>query len=250
MNHPLRRPGAGLLLASLLMTQTACQPLIRAVRPPETETEADSVPSAPDTSDNALRSYYESLIFDLRQALLNAKQADYITRREYESRISELESMLSATQDPPDEPRNGTDLWVSGTPTQPPAESISPPSAHASISLYYTIEDGAAVIYAHQGTATRATIPSTISDVPVTRIADNAFRDAPLTSVVIPDTVTEIGWFAFANCESLETITIPASVTIIHYGAFENCPNLTILCPQNSYAAQYAASFAIPAEHE
>ena len=139
---------------------------------------------------------------------------------------------------------------MSGTPTQPPTESEAPSPTSSPISFYYTVEEGAAVIYAYRGSAEQAVIPPAISGIPVTRIADNAFRDAPLTSVVIPDTVTEIGWFAFANCESLETITIPASVTIIHYGAFENCPNLTILCPQNSYAAQYAASFAIPAEHE
>lgn len=242
MNHPIRRPGAVLLLTALLLSLTACQPLIRAVQPPEAETTAS--PPEADTADESLRAYYESLIFDLRQALLNAKQADYMTRREYESRISELESMLSTRQAPADEPPDGTDLWVSGTPTQPPAEAETAPPQP--ISYYYTVRDGTAVIYAYQGTATRATIPPTISDIPVTRIADNAFRSAPLTSVVIPDTVTEIGWFAFANCESLQTITIPASVTLIHYGAFENCPDLTIICPEDSYAAEYAASFAIP----
>lgn len=248
MNHPapLRRLGAGLLLTSLLLSVTACQPLIRAIQPPETET--TSPPPSADTAEESLRAYYESLIFDLRQALLNAKQSDYMTRREYEARISELESKLTAQQSLPDEPPDGTDLWVSGTPTQPPSESETAPPQP--ISYYYTIQDGTAVIYAYQGTATRATIPPTISDIPVTHIADNAFRSAPLTSVVIPDTVTEIGWFAFANCESLQTITIPNSVTLIHYGAFENCPNLTIICPENSYAAEYAASFAIPTRHE
>ncbi len=245
MNHPLRRLGAGILLASLLLTQTACSILTKSPLPL-----TDGTDTSPDTSEEALRTYYESLIFDLRQALLNAKQADYMTRRAYESRISELESQLSALEDPPDEPRGDTDLWVSGTPTQPPAESEAPVPSSSPISFYYTVEDGTAIIYAYRGSAPQAVIPSTISDIPVTRIADNAFRSAPLTSVIIPDTVTEIGWFAFADCQNLQTITIPASVTAIHYGAFENCPNLTILCPKDSYAAEYAASFAIPAMHE
>lgn len=244
MNHPvpLRRLGVGLMLASLLLSLTACQPLTRAIRPSEAETTA--APPTADTAEESLRAYYEALISDLRQALLNAKQSDYMTRREYESRIAELESRLSDQQALPTEPPDGTDLWVSVPPVQPPAETEA--DHPQPISYYYTVQDGAAVIYAYRGTATQATIPATISDIPVIRIADNAFRSAPLTSVILPDTVTEIGWFAFANCEGLRTITIPASVTHIHYGAFENCPELTIICPEGSYAAEYAASFAIP----
>ena len=123
MNHPvpLRRLGAGLMLASLLLSLTACQPMIRAIRPSEAETAA--APPTADTAEESLRAYYETLISDLRQALLNAKQSDYMTRREYESRIAELESRLSDQQALPTEPPDGTDLWVSVPPVQPPAET-------------------------------------------------------------------------------------------------------------------------------
>ena len=46
------------------------------------------------------------------------------------------------------------------------------------------------------------------------------------TSYTIPDSVTEIGNFAFENCTSLTSITIPNSVTKIEYHAFYNCDSL------------------------
>ena len=45
-------------------------------------------------------------------------------------------------------------------------------------------------------------------------------------SVIIPDSVKEIGAFAFANCESLASIHIPDSVTEIGDYAFANCRSL------------------------
>lgn len=61
-----------------------------------------------------------------------------------------------------------------------------------------------------------------------------------LESVMIPDSVTEIGTAAFKNCTALETAVIPGSVTSIAEDAFDGCNNLTILCFANSYAHSYA----------
>jgi hypothetical protein len=47
-----------------------------------------------------------------------------------------------------------------------------------------------------------------------------------LTSVTIPDSVTEIGRYAFGGC-SLTSVTIPDSVTTIGYNAFYDCSSLT-----------------------
>ena len=50
-----------------------------------------------------------------------------------------------------------------------------------------------------------------------------------LTSLVIPDSVTNIGDYAFWNCRSLTNIVIPNSVTSIGDNAFEYCFSLSNL---------------------
>lgn len=61
-----------------------------------------------------------------------------------------------------------------------------------------------------------------------------------LESIIIPDTVSEIGSAAFKNCSSLETAVVPGSVTEIADDAFDGCDNLTIVCFENSYVYTYA----------
>lgn len=48
-----------------------------------------------------------------------------------------------------------------------------------------------------------------------------------VTDLSIPNTVTAIGNFAFADCSSLKSITIPNSVTLIGQCAFSGCDGLT-----------------------
>ena len=50
---------------------------------------------------------------------------------------------------------------------------------------------------------------------------------ASLEEVVLPNSLSSIGYGAFAGCESLESITIPDSVTSIGWDAFRNCNSLT-----------------------
>ena len=68
---------------------------------------------------------------------------------------------------------------------------------------------------------------------PVTTVRSRLFGyygDNVLT-VTLPDSVIEIGDYAFENCSSLENITIPQNVTSIGYSAFRYCSNLsTVYC--------------------
>ena len=61
----------------------------------------------------------------------------------------------------------------------------------------------------------------------MTSIGSYAFRDCSrLTSVTIPDGVTNIGVSALEGCSSLTSVTIPNSVTKIDVAAFAYCHNL------------------------
>ena len=64
----------------------------------------------------------------------------------------------------------------------------------------------------------------------VTNIGDYAFRGCKsLKSLVIPDSVTSIGDHAFEDCESLKSLVIPDSVTSIGERAFIGCESLKSL---------------------
>ena len=71
-------------------------------------------------------------------------------------------------------------------------------------------------------------------------ICEEAFRWSKfigcrsLTSLVIPDSVTNIGDYAFSGCRSLTDIVIPDSVTRIGDGAFRGCKSLTDIVIPNS----------------
>jgi hypothetical protein len=52
------------------------------------------------------------------------------------------------------------------------------------------------------------TIPDTINGSPVTSIGDMAFAGyGPLTNVTVPNTITNIGNYAFLGCRSLKGST-------------------------------------------
>ena len=61
-----------------------------------------------------------------------------------------------------------------------------------------------------------------------------------ITELVIPDTVTSIGEYAFYKCKSLTSVTIGNSVTLIEKGAFSGCNNLTtVYCKPTTRPSLY-----------
>ena len=92
----------------------------------------------------------------------------------------------------------------------------------------YTTNNGAITITGYTGPGGAVTIPDTIDGLPVTSIAGYAFLNCfSLTSVMIPDGVSDIGTLAFNGCIHLISATVPSSVTNLAYFAFGNCTRLT-----------------------
>jgi len=77
-------------------------------------------------------------------------------------------------------------------------------------------------------------IPETISGIKVTEIAANAFGSDSknIVSVVIPNTVTQIGAGAFAN-KNLKSVVLSNSLTTIHARAFYGCAIETVIIPNS-----------------
>ncbi len=96
--------------------------------------------------------------------------------------------------------------------------------------LAYTLIDGGTA-YAVSGVGsyrdTDIVIPATYNELPVTAIQKNAFYGEVLTSIEIPNGVTEIGDEAFYRCDQLAEVTIPDSVEEIGSFAFAYCSSLT-----------------------
>ena len=74
---------------------------------------------------------------------------------------------------------------------------------------YIQVKDGIA-IKRYRGIGTRAVVPECIEDMPVVSIERKAFLSCKtLRELSLPDTVNEIGDWAFAHMEALRKITIP-----------------------------------------
>lgn len=112
----------------------------------------------------------------------------------------------------------------------------------------YNVQKNAtyAEVVGYEGAHTHVVIADTYNGLPVTRIAPNAFKNASMTSVLIPDAVMSIGSNAFESCENLTGVTIPASVTSIGDSAFRSCSSLTSVtfAPNGSLRSIGASAFA------
>lgn len=95
------------------------------------------------------------------------------------------------------------------------------------------IESGITVIGSHAfyGTAAKSVkIPNT-----VTEIGDYAFYECTnLNAVKMPDSITEIGGHSFYNCSKLEFLTLSNSLKVIDNYAFYNCTSLKEITFPNS----------------
>lgn len=93
---------------------------------------------------------------------------------------------------------------------------------------YKKREDGTIIINGYKGAQTEIVVPAKIGKSPVTEIGKEAFSPfhggvivkngrflKTITSVTLPDSVTEIGESAFDSCYALRSVNIPEGVTEI-----------------------------------
>lgn len=90
----------------------------------------------------------------------------------------------------------------------------------------YEMVDGEVTITGFIGTEREIVIPDTIEGRPVTKIAASAFKGYDMTYIGLPETLEEIGEFAFEECNCLESITFPNGLKRVEQGAFYECKAL------------------------
>ncbi|MCL1806736.1 MAG: leucine-rich repeat domain-containing protein [Oscillospiraceae bacterium] len=101
----------------------------------------------------------------------------------------------------------------------------------------YDATAGGIVITKYIGTSIKVKIPKKIEGEFVVWIGDNAFIHSGIMEVYIPNSITNIGDYAFWNCTGLKNVAIPDSVTKIRYTSFA-CYKLTATYKGKTYHAE------------
>ena len=90
----------------------------------------------------------------------------------------------------------------------------------------YVVHDGQAFLMKYKGKAGNVVIPNELGGYPVTKIGGIFQRNKKLTSIVIPEGVTEIELYSFSDCTNLYHVELPSTLQRIGRGAFGDCINL------------------------
>ena len=97
---------------------------------------------------------------------------------------------------------------------------------------YRVGENNTCYVIGYKGTQTQVSIPQTIQGYTVVGIDAAFMGNKTVTSIDLPDTLTEIGSDAFYGCEQLRQITIPDSVDFIGWAAFQGTAITGITIPE------------------
>ena len=96
---------------------------------------------------------------------------------------------------------------------------------------YFTVDESGTIIIGLSDTGitqTELVIPYVINGILITQICENCFlANKSITKVIIPNSVTSIGYEAFATCTSLTDVQVSNSVNSISSGLFKECTLLS-----------------------
>ena len=100
-------------------------------------------------------------------------------------------------------------------------EQVNPASDFA-----YTADGGEVTITDYIGTSEHVLIPDTIDGLPVTALGHRAFYEKTVTTVVVPDSVTEIGDLCFSGDNYLVSLKLPDGLKRLPPASLESCMRL------------------------
>lgn len=109
---------------------------------------------------------------------------------------------------------------------------------------YRTEPDGSMAISSYDGGGGEVVVDDSYYGMKVTVIDEGAFKDcSTITSVVLPDTVTEIREEAFAGCFSLRSVSFGSGLRVIGGSAFKQCSVLSSTALPDSLTTIGAEAF-------
>lgn len=97
-------------------------------------------------------------------------------------------------------------------------------------SLYFEKLHKGVIVTRFQGLCSEVRIPGMIEELPVCAIAKKAFLSKKnLRKVSLPDTIEEVGDWAFAYCDNLEQVNLPGRAVRFGKAVFLDCGKLKYL---------------------
>ena len=91
----------------------------------------------------------------------------------------------------------------------------------------FDVGEKSVAVVSYTGKAKKVRIPAKVDSLPVTKIYNECFWQVrTMTSLSIPDSVTEIGESAFNECTGLKKLVLPGELRKIGNSAFWYCTNL------------------------
>lgn len=95
----------------------------------------------------------------------------------------------------------------------------------------------------YEGSTANLQLPERYNEFPILRICNRAFsKNTSIESVILPDSVENIGQEAFYSCPNLSEVKLPRNLKYICRSAFNNCRKLSkIVLPKGMLHIEYRA---------
>lgn len=99
---------------------------------------------------------------------------------------------------------------------------------------YKMLDDETFAVMSYEGDEAEVVIPEIYNGKPITLLNDNLFTGhTEITSVSIPDSVTDIGGFVFDGCENLHQVKLPKELRNLWQYAFVRSSIEEITLPEH-----------------